>query len=481
MLISLADPKSFLKKAVLLTCLLASGVQAVPLSKVTPVEGAAYTQTVEAPISAKSLGLEIESSKIVGSDFFNSKSLRGDTIQHVHSSSEAAHVLTEEGDHYAFASKIITDSGNVACVVSTAVPTQSRLDAESIHYGLSEDSGFITNPYLARMMTTYHEFGHCLDFVSTSAHMKNQADMKIGTFLMTGMIVSEAAASQDGYLNFDLTLGKTPAQIESVRQDGRDFAPIGVSLMETYADLQGTFQTAAATGDISGFTEFALSFRQSEDLKLTHSTGLAVANIIQKEIAGGLDISSLKGKSNGEITDMVNHMFVEHFCKDGQMSIHSDGFKDIIKDMSIKIELGAEASDALAGAVDMLATKTGASPTIQDKDLYVGLTEINLNSQKAMVDKSASGKDPVISQLIAVKEAHLSHVKEGLGVDKPNEYSAFAGQDGHKDNEFRTASRMAQKLSVGSSGLEVNREKGMDFLRDISAQRENKSTIGLNP
>lgn len=487
MLISLANPKNFLKKAVLLTCLLSSGVQAIPIAQITqnidqPRAEMLINTKSDAVYTASELGLEVDSSKIQGVEFFKSKSMRGEAVQFISAKSEAGRSVEQNGDLFAFASKIITSDQQTACVVSTTVPTIDRLGSEAIHYGMSEDSGFVTNPYLARLTTSYHEFGHCLDFVSSKAHMQNQADMQIGTVLMTGMIVSDAALSKSGVIDFDYTLGKSPAQIEAAKAQGQDFVNVGVSMMEVYADLHGTFQTATATGDLSGFTDFTLSFRQSEDMKLTHSTGIAVSHIIQKEIAGGLDIASLKGKSSEEITNMVNAMFIKHFSHNGQISIHSDGFKDVIKDMSLKIELGANATSEQKASVEMLAQKTGATVEESDKSLYVGLTEMNLNHQKELVSSTNSAGNEGVSQLMAVKDAHLKHVKETLGVQASSENNIFADQNGYKNEEFNFLSRRAVSDSISKGGLEVKQEKAIDLIRSLSSQQKQLSTqlsVGL--
>lgn len=82
MLISLANPKNFLKKAVLLTCLLSSGVQAVPVAQIIqsidqPRAEMVVDSAETASYTASELGLEVDSSKIQGVEFFKSKSMRG--------------------------------------------------------------------------------------------------------------------------------------------------------------------------------------------------------------------------------------------------------------------------------------------------------------------------------------------------------------------------------------------------------------------
>jgi len=148
MLIKLVDPKSFLKKAVLVTCMLSSLVQAAPVAELQQLTASQseITQMVD-QAKAKDQGLMISSSQIEQQQVFSSKSLRGETLRFVSPQSEAAKVVTKDGDHYAYAARVVTDHHEAACVVSTTSPTQERLGGQAIHYGVSESSGFITNRF----------------------------------------------------------------------------------------------------------------------------------------------------------------------------------------------------------------------------------------------------------------------------------------------------------------------------------------------
>lgn len=470
MLMKLADPKSFLKNAVIITCMLSSFVQATPLADLQQAltGQVEITQLVD-QAKAKELGLMIPSAKIEQQEVFTSKSLRGETIKFVSPKSEAAKVVTQDGTDFAFAARVVTDNHEAACVVSTSSPTQDRLGSQAIHYGMDQESGFITNPYLARLVTTNHEFGHCLDFMGTAAHMHSNAHHESGSLLMAAISVTAASKSESGKIDFDYALKHTAAEVNAIKPEARSNFNTGVSLMEAYADLHGALQTASATGDLSGFTDFILSFRQGEDLNLSHASGLSVAHILQKEVDGGLDVAGLKGQDHAQITQLVNQIFIKHFSNNGELSIHSEGFKDILKDLAIKRELGAKFDAQPAAQLEALQKQTGAYPTQQDKADYTELTQLNLNSQKRLVEQTGSEQAPGITALIARKEAFLQQQEQQWGKVSDSSMGFLKEQHGYENRAFSVASRGGFNRAVEKAGLEVNQEKAADLLRSLSA------------
>ncbi len=477
MLMKLVDPKSFLKNAVLVTCMLSSLVQAAPVAELQQLATgqSEITQMVD-QAKAKDQGLMISSSQIEQQQVFSSKSLRGETIRFVSPQSEAAKVVTKDGDHYAYAARVVTDHHEAACVVSTTSPTQDRLGSQAIHYGMTESSGFVTNPYLARLVTTNHEFGHCLDFMGTAAHMNSNAHHEMGSLLMAAVSITAATKNPTGHIDFDYALKNTAEQVNEIKPEARSNFNIGVSLMEAYADLHGALQTASATGDLSGFTDFILSFRQGEDLNLSHASGLSVAHILQKEIAGGLDVASLKGQTHEQITAQVNEIFIKHFSVDGQLSIHSEGFKDILKDLALKKELGAHMESQPAAQLDALQKLTEAYPSKADKADYKSLTEINVAAQKRLVEQTGSEQKPGIAELVARKEGFLDKQEALWGTEKGSNLDFLKEQKGYESRAFSNESRAGFARAVEKVGLEVNQGKAMDLLRSLS-----KTDEGLAP
>ena len=470
MLMKLVDPNSFLKNAVLITCMLSSFVQATPLSDLhQALNGQTEISQVVDQAKAKDQGLMISSAQIEQHQVFTAKSLRGETIRFVSPQSEAAKAVTADGTHYAYAARVATDNHEAACVVSTSSPTQERLGSQAIHYGMNQDSGFITNPYLARLVTTNHEFGHCLDFMGSAAHMESNAHHESGSLLMAAVSITAASKNATGKIDFDYGLKHTAAEINAIKPEARNNFNTGVSLMEAYADLHGALQTASATGDLSGFSDFILGFRQGEDVNLSHASGLSVAHILQKEVAGGLDVASLKGQDHAEITQLVNQIFIKHFSSNGELSIHSEGFKDILKDLAIKRELGAKFDMQPASQLEAMQQKTGAYPTQQDKLDYTALTQLNLNAQKRLVQQTNSEQMPGVASLIARKESFLNQQEQQWGKAPESGMSFLKEQHSYESREFSAASRAGLARAVQKGGLEVNQEKAADLLRSLSA------------
>jgi hypothetical protein len=469
MLMKLTDPNSFLKKAVLLTCLLSSAIQAAPVTQLQQSfsHQSQISQVVDQD-KALELGLMIPSKLIEGHQHFTSKSLRGESVRYISPTSEASKVLAEPGTSYAYAARVATDKHEAACVVSTTSPTLQRLGGQAIHYGMQEGSGFITNPYLARLVTTNHEFGHCLDFMGSAAHMDSQANHESGALLMSAVAVTAATKNTTGHIDFDYGIKHTAAEVNAIKPEARSNFNLGVSMMEAYADLQGALQTASATGDLSGFSDFILSFRQGEDLNLSHASGLSVAHILQHEVASGLDVAALKGQSHQQINDLVNQIFMKHFSVNGELSIHSQGFKDIVKDLSIKRSLGATMSEQASAQLDDIQQQTGAYPSAGDKADYVALTRLNLDVQKRLVAESGQGHDPKIAALLEAKDSFLIKQQQELGVHKNNDMAFLKDLRGYESRAFSQASRTGIARAVQEGGLEVNQGKARDLLRSLS-------------
>lgn len=463
MLIQLADTKSFLRKAVLIACLGSAILQSTSVLADTLVEPSS-------PVLDASY--VIDSSSIKSGVYFKATSMRGESVQFVDANDPGVKIIRDDMPGLAFSDKRITDLGEMACVVAKDTPFQSRLSEQGLHYGPYADGGFVTNPSLARIVTANHEIGHCLDFYASKDLLKKQAELGIGMPTMGGMSVANAVASHDGVIDYDYSLGLSREEFMDDIEQARTYRDIGVSITEAYADLSGALQTASHTEDLRGFTDFEMIFRLSPDAKTTHSTTLSVANLLQKEIDGGFNPASLKGASADIISEITNEMFIRHFGVNGKISIHSDGFKDIVKTIQIKESLGSNLDDATKNAIDRLVEITGASPNDTDKVFYTQLLSHSVSFQQNLVDTSENSQEKADAQKIVDGYiAQFEKAKIEFGIKNQESSPTFLNNNKDiNDNSLRSIARSPNFYSISkeSSGVKTD----FSEINDLLAQNE---------
>jgi hypothetical protein len=88
-----------------------------------------------------------------------------------------------------------TDQGNVACAVSDASGMVANLGNGIIQID-SLEHGAIVDGALTRLTTNAHEYGHCLDFISSSEISQSVHAANVSPYTVPHMAVSRDTPTQ---------------------------------------------------------------------------------------------------------------------------------------------------------------------------------------------------------------------------------------------------------------------------------------------
>lgn len=161
----LHNPNSWLKKAVILTCMatVLSQAIALPATATEQVKDAASTATLQ-------IG-ELDNAYA-----FTTQSMRGEKVTFLSPESEAvSRVMPEFSSQGPMAAYLKTAEGDVACTVSENPGMVANLGNRIIQID-STATGAVVDGSLTRLVTAAHEYGHCLDMLaSTSISKSTQA------------------------------------------------------------------------------------------------------------------------------------------------------------------------------------------------------------------------------------------------------------------------------------------------------------------
>ncbi|WP_163020495.1 hypothetical protein [Pseudomonas viridiflava] len=379
------DPGSWLKRAVIITCTAAVLSQAL----VMPVQ--AIEQQLRDPAAAV---LQIEKAGPLHS--FKSKSLSGDEVVFISSENLAVKEIDPSLSQFPAASLLDNTAGEVVCAVSDNPGMAANLGNRIIQID-NTSKGAIVDAGLTRLATSGHEYGHCLDILARKDIGPMLRATGLTPYSVPGALINHAMQNESGTLDFKWMMNQSPKDFMAASDAGKVVDPLSFSLLETYADLHGALQTAATTGDLRGFTEFELAIRLNNLDGLTHTSAMAVATVLKAEQDKGFSFASLQGSSHEVVTAKVNEIFMRHFTKDGEVSIHSDGFKSMVKEFQLKEQLGVKLPAEFSEALHALAQKTDAVPGPQEKSMYLEMMQANVDHQVKLVDMAPAGSDEVMN------------------------------------------------------------------------------------
>lgn len=472
----LTDPKSWLKKAIILTCTATILAQAVVMP--------ASASTDHAPEQVQS-SIQMKVKDMNDIKTFKAKSMSGEDVMFLFADSDQVMEVAPGLSNSPSAMQFNSDQGGVVCAVSDASGMVANLGNGIIQID-SLEHGAIVDGSLTRLTTNAHEYGHCLDFISSSEISQAVNAAGVSPYTVPHMAIADAINNGKGTLDFAGTVSGSSSSIQANAESSKHLHAIGSSLMETYADLHGALQTARTTGDLRGFSEFELSIRVNNLQSYSHTTAFTVATILKQEQANGFDANNLKGASYEDATAAVNDMFTRHFSKDGQISIHSSGFKNIVKEFEMKSEVGYDLPEGIAKDLSKLSTLIDATPSNADKTFYVDLMQSNIEHQHSLTQKGREGNESIKSAIESV--AATSKIIEGhkstLGVESSDSAKSLFQANTVDKGDLKSAAAefFINAINIENAGLEKTVSFSSFIDKTPSIDREiktNEPSLGM--
>lgn len=460
------DVKKFLKNAVYITCAVASLTQSV---------GSAFAD-VSPPASSNA---QIQLSDAGNLSTFDATSMRGDSVVFLSSDSPIAQELFPGFSAEPRAAYLASEEGDVTCMVSESPGMAANLGNRIIQVD-SAEHGAVVEASLTRLTTAAHEYGHCLDMLSSQDIIQGANNAGITPYDVPTVAIDQAVKNGTGVIDVDWVADTTPSDAQEALDSSQGNALVGIAMLEVYADLQGTLQTAATTGDLRGFYEFQLSIRMNNTSSLGHTTSLAVSNILSAEQEAGLDPESLKGASYDTINSHVNRIFLKHFSVDGQLSIDSDGFKDIVKEFQIKKQIGLDVPEDLSASVDALADATNATVTDDDKKAYLELMGLSIDHQKNLAANANEGRVAAsgLSDMFDRMDGAFDNARDALGVTPSADSTIDFERSDVGNAEIQDAALDFYTKATTSSG---SLDQNYASIGDLLKSPEKKYDHGLEP
>ena len=455
----LHNPNSWLKKAVILTCMatVLSQAIALPATATEQVKDAASTATIQ-------IG-ELDNAYA-----FTTQSMRGEKVTFLSPESETvSRVMPEFSSQGPMAAYLKTAEGDVACTVSENPGMVANLGNRIIQID-STATGAVVDGSLTRLVTAAHEYGHCLDMLASTSISKSTQAAGISPYSVPSVAIEKALHNGSGEIDFDWIKGSEAAPATTAVESARGYHAIGISVLETYADLQGALQTASTTGDLRGFTKFEMAIRLNNLSSMDHTSAFAVAQILKSEVDNGFDASSLKGQSFDAVNHQVNEMFIRHFSKDGTLSIHSDGFKNIIKEFQMKEQIGVQVDSATKEALSSLAQATGTEPNAAEKAIYVELMNQNHANQARLVASANPSyvQNSSVLQMLDGLQTKNESARIALNAEAGNNLVSIFSTSQVSQGEVKDAALdfFHKALSINETKLQTGTIKLTDLLKD---------------
>ena len=464
----ITDPAGWLKKAVIVTC------TAAVLSQALAMPVAAIEQHINEPASAV---LQIEKAGPIHA--FKSKSLSGEDVIFLSAENPAVKEVQPTLSDFPAASFIQNTAGEVVCAVSENPGMAANLGNRIIQID-STASGAIVEAGLTRLATSAHEYGHCLDILARKDISPMLSATGLTAYSVPGALINQAMKNGTGALDFKWMMNQSPKDFLAASEAGKAVDPISFSLLETYADLHGALQTASTTGDLRGFTEFEMNIRLNNLEGLTHTTAMTVANVLKSELDSGYSFRSLMGASHETVTAKVNDIFLRHFTSNDSVSIHSDGFKSLLKELQLKEELGIKTSPEFSKALRGLAEQTDTHPTATDKAMYLELMQANIDQQTKLVDKAPIGSDEVINArgMLSNLQAKVDGYKTTFGMQPSRSLGSLLSTQVVDAKTIRDAATnfYVKAINLNGQGLATNSTSIGQYVEAIE-----KTAINASP